>query len=524
MKNKKVTKILAVLLAGVMCATSLVGCGGSEGGGKTDKSTAGKKVIQVAYWRQGLGIEWLEAVEAAFEEKYPEYAVEITASAASSSVKATWEMPDIDEYDLYMGGKHYNTTYMEPLDTLLETTADGDSKPLKEKFKPGYLKFEQAQDGHYYTLTYGGGVTGLVYNQKLFKEAGLESYPRTTDELALYCDTLYSQGITPLCHFEGIGYYDYLIQLYMMQYDGADYVQNNFYSCVDEAGNSPSKEVFLKKDGRYQALKAFEKIITPEYTLLGSNTKTHTEIQTEFLKERAAMMVNGSWLMNEMGSVEDVNVEDFSEARIPVLSAITDHLSTVKNDTQLRKVITAVDQVTAGEKQLSDFASGEDYVVDGVNVSKADWDAITTARNTIPANYSEASVWVPNYADQKEGAMKFMEFMYSDEGYKIYASTLKLPMPIALSTGESPVGEDLSTFEKLQFEFIDTAGEFANEGYSSKNRIYTDGTAGIIADVKWVDKFCAQNADDRQTAEQIWTLIVKTVNDKYEGSWLKNIK
>ena len=31
-------------------------------------------------------------------------------------------------------------------------------------------------------------------------------------------------------------------------YDGIDYYTNNFYTCKDEAGNSPSKDVLTKKD------------------------------------------------------------------------------------------------------------------------------------------------------------------------------------------------------------------------------------------------------------------------------------
>ena len=527
MRNMK--KWLAVLMVTVLSLTCLVGCGGDSktGTDRNGKDTAGRKEISISYWKAGLGTDWLEAVAAAFEEKYPEYYVNVMSSSATSTVKATWEMPEVDEYDLYLAAKHYDTTYMEPLDTLLDTTADGDSKTIREKFNSGYLAFEEAADGHYYTLTFGGGVAGLVYNTELFEEAGITQYPRTSDELVLVCDTLYSKKITPLCHFYNngkiCGYYDYMIQLYQVQYDGSDYVANNFYKCTDETGKTPSKEIFTKEDGRYKTLLAFEKFITPEYTLLGSNTKSHTEIQTEFLNDKAAMMINGSWLENEMSSVAE-NVDKFTEVRIPVLSAIIDRLSTVKNDSVLRKVVSAIDQVTAGEKQLSDFASGEDYVVEGVTVSKADWDIVWEARNTVPANYSESSAWIPNYADEKEGAMKFLEFLYSDEGYKVYTDTLNLPLPMSLSTGEAVDTSTWSAFEKLQFDFLSTAENIANDGYSGIHRIFTDGGAEKMAGIGWIDDLCSQNAADRMTADEIWKDILKTVEDNYTTTWLENIK
>ena len=337
-------KVLSLIFAVVIMAASFAGCSGS---GK--RNIKGKKEIQIAYWQAGYGEEWLKAIIEAFEAKYPDYYVNYQATASHASVIAPFGMDDVDKNDLYLDIKNMDTEYMEPLDDILATTADGDQKTIGEKMNQSYLAYEKSSDGKCYTLSYGGGIMGFYYNADLLKKAGITQFPRTTNELVAACDKLYGKGITPLCHFTGGGYYVYLLEEYMAQYDGFDYYMNNFFACKDENGTSPSKSVLTKKDGRYYALKAFEKFITPEYTLAGSNTMSHTEIQTQFLQKSAAMMLNGTWVANEMNI--DKDDKTVKCAKLPVLSAVVNNLSTVKSDSDLRKVIDAVDSITDGKKQ-----------------------------------------------------------------------------------------------------------------------------------------------------------------------------
>lgn len=521
MKTKKSVRLLSLLLIFALSAACFAGCGtrGNQSGGVKE----GQTEINIAFWHSGTGVEWLDNVIEAFEKKYPEYVVTHVDSGSSDAVKATYGKPDIDTYDLYMCAKGvYNTTYAEPLDDLLDRTADGDVTTLREKFNEDYLLYEKATDGKIYSLTYGGGVLGFVYNKEMFEKAGVDTLPRTTDEFTAACDLLYSKGYTPLAHFQDGGYYMYLDQAFMVQYSGTDYVLNNFWLSTDENGTSPSKDVFKEKDGRYYGLKAYEKFLTPEYTLLGSNTKSHTEIQTEFLMGNAAMMFNGSWMMNEMKNI-DSEVE-IGEMRPLVLSAVVDHLSTVKTDKLLREVITAVDQVTDGEKQLSDFASGDGYVINGQTVSKQDWERISEARNTVPANYAGQSSWIPNYAKDKEGAKKFLEFLYSDAGYKIVVETNKMPFPMSYSDGSEIDTTGWSEFEKFQVRILNSASGIASPFYSGRHRIFTDGGATYLAGVNFVEKFTAQNKADRMTANQVWDFITQKIDDNFETIWLKNIK
>ena len=432
---KKMKKLTAFLVAGAM-ALSLTACGGGKDVSKRDDYNGGKEV-EISYWNSGMGTEFMDAMCKAFNAKQNEYYVYYNATAASNAVTATYPLPDVDTIDIYMSGTLNDTSHMEPLNDLLDKTLEGDVKTLKEKFNPNYLQNELAADGNYYSLTWGGGALALVYNKKAFEKAGISTTPRTTDELAVVCDTLLENGITPHTHYmdqAGNTYWTYMQEVWQAQYDGDDYFRNTFYACKDEDGTSPSKEVLLRKDGRYQVLKAMEKFVTPDYVLAGSNSQDHITMQTLFLNQEIGMMVNGSWVANEMAGTG--NMDHFGVMRTPVISSITEKLDTIKSDTVLRLVVSAIDSVTDGEKQLSDYQSGDGYEVDGNKISAKDWETVSAARKMVPVNHPQQTLFIPDYSDNIEGAKAFLEFFYSDEGYKIYTDTIHVTLPLNLSQGE----------------------------------------------------------------------------------------
>lgn len=507
-------KLLSVIIIMMLTVSCLSACGSK---GKVANSTTD---IEIKVWNSGLGTDWLDAVIKGFEAKYPEYKVTYSSSASNSAVMAAFENEDIDTIDLYMSQVEYDTKYLEPLDDVLDSVADGDSKTIREKLNPSYAELEIYPDGKTYALTWGGGTLGIVYNKKLFNQAGVRTIPRTTDELASACDTLAGADIVPTVHYSGAQYWDYMQDAWFVQYDGADYVLNNFYGCTDANGNSPSKEVFLAEDGRYESLKAFEKIITYDYVLQGSNSQNHIVSQTMFLQEEAAMMVNGSWLTNEMESVG--SMDDYEVMKTPILSAITKKLTTVKKEMDLRKVITAIDAVVDGEADIATYKDGANYNVDGLIVSAADWDYLYTARNTVPANYCGQNMFIPKYSNAKEAAKTFIKYMYSDEGYKIYADSLHMGLPLSLCEGEIDRSE-WNTFEKQLFNLLDKSEEIASAYMKSKHDIFLYGGASKYAGVQFIAKFCAGNESDRLNAASAWENVIKQVNHKYENTWLKNL-
>lgn len=518
MRNFK--KITALFLATVM-TLSLAACGGENDDKKKDDYNGGKEV-EISYWNSGMGTEFLEEMCKTFNEKQSDWYVYFNATAASNAVTATYPLPDVDTIDLYMSGEVSDLSMKATLDDVLDSTADGDKKSIKEKFDASHLESEVAADGHYYSLTWGGGALALIYNKSLFDKVGITETPRTTDELTVVCDKLLENGITPHTHFvDDVGsYWDYIQEVWHAQYDGFDYYRNSFYGCKDEAGNSPSKDVLTKKDGRYQVLKAMEQFITPEYVLPGSNSQDHITMQTKFLNEEIGMMVNGSWVANEMETTG--NMADFGVMKTPVISSITDKLTTVKSDTLLRKLISAIDAVTDGKEEISKYQSGDGYLVDGKQISAADWDTVKAARGMVAVNYPQQTLFIPSYSDAVEGAKEFLKFFYSDEGYKIFMDNLHYTLPMELSEGEID-RSDWNGFEVEMDNVFQGAETCISRYMKNRHDIFINGGATPYASYKFLPLFCVANAADRITADETWDEIVKKIEGNYKG-WLANIK
>lgn len=512
---RKMKKVLAITLVVALGVTSMTACGNgksAKGGSDTE--------IEIAYWHSGLGIDWLNNMVEAFEDKYPQYTVTIKSSADHTAVKAPFGNANTDTIDLYMSDAEYNYEYSEQLNDVLDSQVEGESKTIREKFDPSYLELEMTSDGNVYELTYGGAATGIVYNKKLFEQAEINTAPRTTNELVNVCDTLFGEDIVPFCHFKNASYWTYVSDIWRMQYDGEDYFVNNFYGCKDEDGNSPSKAIFTKEDGRYEVLKVMEKILTPDYVLSGSNTYEITTMQTKFLQGDCAMMVTGGWIANEMKSVG--GLEDFEIMKTPVISSIIDRLDTITSDVELRKVISAIDAVTDGDKDISEYQTGDAYQVDDLVISASDWECVRKARNTISSNYSGHSMFIPTYSNAKEGAKEFIKFIYSDEGYKIYTDTLHMPLPLSLDSGEIDIS-DWNDFEKANAHLVETAEQTATTYIKGQHKIFYLGGATAYAGLNLFDKFCANNATDRLNATQAWEKLLDKVESNYKNTWLANI-
>lgn len=514
---KKLKKTVAVTLAAMM-SVSLMACGGSKD--KDNGNTNGGKEVEISYWNSGQGTDYLDALIKAFNEKQSDYYVFYKATADSSTAKTTYTVDYGNTVDIYMNTTIYDYSKMVPLDDLLDSTADGDTKTLREKFSASYLDQEKAGDGHIYSLTWGGGVVGIVYNKALFAKAGITELPRTTDELTVVADKLKTAGITPFISYQGEGYWNYIENVWQSQYDGIDYFNNQFYGCTDDSGKSPSLEVFTKKDGRYQVFKAMEKFITPEYVYAGSNSHDHITMQTLFLNEDIGMMANGSWLSSEMSGTG--STEDFGVMKTPVVSGITEKLTTVKGDTALRNLISAIDSVIDGKEDISKYQSGADYVVDGKTVSAADWEYVKAARGTVATQYPAQTLFIPSYSENIEGAKEFLKFYYSDEGIKIYTKYLHSNLPIDLCEGELDTTE-WNSFDIEMYNLYKSTENSVCHWKRNMHDIFTNGGASAYGGYKFVNLFCATNPADRLTADEAWNAMIEKIEGSYQG-WVDNIK
>ncbi|MCL6625233.1 MAG: sugar ABC transporter substrate-binding protein [Alicyclobacillus shizuokensis] len=184
------TKLLGAL-AVVTLGTTVSACGSQSDTGSTPDNTAGHSVSMALtiftskYTANPQAQEqFLNKLASQFEQKNPGIKIQFTyydsASQENTTLQtslATQQGPDI--FDI--GTTFVPTAYaMNGFHVL--SKQDWDKIGGLQKFFPAQLKMSGPGSGHYIAVPWEMVPFGLVYNKKLFKEAGIQSPPQTWTE------------------------------------------------------------------------------------------------------------------------------------------------------------------------------------------------------------------------------------------------------------------------------------------------------------------------------------------------------
>ena len=432
-------KLIAFLLGITVCLSAFVGCMGdtsvrdSSGNVVTDQS----KIVEISVWNNGYGIAWLNALANEFEKLNPGTGVRVVPHPKSDDFQNNIGLTT-NETDLYFNyAPHYLNykQYLEPLDDIIDApAAEGETKTIAQKLGADVMSVLGSDDGTdtNYVLTYSNGTGGIVYNSKLFTQYGLK-VPKTTEELEnlimlIQEETPYKgtggndKSVKyPLLHYPG--YWQGVAVTWWLQYSGAEEF-NKFFTFEGLSGETLSNDLqtVYQQEGMQVALDALYSIVTienathPISNSTDSDNIVYREKQDYFImKENALMYPCGSFLETEVlqnNQIDPKLFNNFSTMRTPVVSALAKKLSKVDaKDKDLRVLIDYVDAVSVGD----------------TSVVKPDWatptdvELVTNARFATTGQVSAQTVCIPKYADGKALAKKFLQFMYSDEGMKIFA-------------------------------------------------------------------------------------------------------
>lgn len=510
MKEKKtlLRKTVTVLLCTCLCGGIFTGCGGEK---------EAENEFTLKFWSSGLGTEFFYNLVEDFE-KDTGYKVKVEENSDTNGMYDTILLGEgYNPVDLYMynGAGPAYFDYVEPLNDVLDSYAYGESaaagnRKIGDKLYANVkesLEFTVNGQTNVYQLPYGGGWSGIVYNADIIDGVQYK-VPRTTDELVdlanMITEDKKGEGISAICHFQGGGYWVTMRDVFQAQYDGLDKYKQ-FRSLTPVDGTSLSKEVLLADDGRKATIEFLASLNTPDNVLSGSNTQKYNNIQTKFLEGMSAMMVNGSWLMNEMKATGDSS-KNFRMMKTPVLSAITDRCTSIdgkingvlskEKDAELSAVIAAIDTADENGTELANVAlKTSEY-----DVSADDMAAVYEARHLAFSTYNDNTFTIPVYSDKKDIAKEFIRYFYSDKQIQKYSETLHMALPVTNEVDTT--GWTVWEREQLQYNKVYTP-LFKNANYDSK--IFTLGgcnawgNSDIIAAVS--------NRENRKSADAIWNEI-----------------
>ncbi len=181
-------KLMSILLAGTMAATMM-----SMGAMADDvdySADEGEIYMFVA------SPEYADAITElidAYSEVAPNVTInyETTQNDYPTLLKAklnSGEVPDI-----------FSSTSGKEIDTYKEYSYDLTGQPMVDAMDPGVAAaMASPTDGDgCYGFAIKGNYFGIVYNKDIFEEAGVESFPQTTEELITACEKITEAGYKP---------------------------------------------------------------------------------------------------------------------------------------------------------------------------------------------------------------------------------------------------------------------------------------------------------------------------------------
>lgn len=318
--RKRTTKLVSLLLAGVMTA-GLTACGGNSGGSagtdtapapaadaaqETDAAAAdsGEKVtLNVINYHVGTDYA-ADYYAYLFEEfkkteagKNVEFNFEEipTTDAYNQKIKlliSSGDLPDI----VFNGGNNI-TELAAKSGKVVDLTPYFDADPeWKALFDDKSLEFNTV-DGKIYGVPVSKEISYIYYNKALFEQAGLtppEVAYESWDEFFKACDTFKEKGIIPLG----------------MDTADSGWLTNLWYSALigtnGEAGNKWMNTLYPTDYNTPEVLAATENLqkMLADYTTADAVGGKYDPMATHFFNGEVAMFPNGPWMIPDFKNTE----------------------------------------------------------------------------------------------------------------------------------------------------------------------------------------------------------------------------
>lgn len=518
-------------------AAVLTGCGGSGAGDIPSRD--GKPVLNVTIAKMGYGTDWLKNICKAYNEKTGvgfSFNILVGQDGVSSiatqldsyklNADLVFTKQNSFEKDIYftkgakIGGQVVDCMYAE-LSDVYNYTNSGESKTIKEKMHPEYETQYNFSD-KYYGLPWAGGLMGIVRNLTVWQQYGLsdKDIPLTTDELFELCDVVKNDADKTRTHNAFIysvsdEYYTAVANIFTAQYEGRKAMNDNFIKGKDPDGKYSS--AFYTYDGQEVALRVMKNLID-NYQQSNPRSYNFTQMQQQFLLNKAMFCVNGSWLENEMTTSSSYSEIDY--IKFPVVSEIVKKTTFGKDadaDTKLHTLIEYVDQ----------HPTDGDVVGKPSFASDADVQIVREARQyAYVSSGADHQAFIPIWSSKIDASKEFLKYLYSDNGLEIYYQTMgggTLPFTATRT---------LTGVDKIT-KFRKSVNDALAEGYmfaiSKKARIFSlgkvsyyfaNGCEGIVscflssdASHTTVEYIITTNSNDLSTR---WTTIVNDCNGQFE--------
>ena len=307
--NAKPKSAIAAVMIAVMTAGLLTSCGG----GRSDRQRtedSDEPIVEITVWDlpapDDAGKPFMEAQFARFEELHPNIKVRHVESYQTNvrdkflTAVAGGEAPDVMEQPFPDMQLYMQKGFAADITDLIGHSPD------KDRFIDGAFDLA-TKDGKIYGIPSFMYTTGLLYNKKLFKNAGIANPPATWDEFAEVAKK--SQEKNP-----GTFGFDIL---------GMDWADWHFEYYVWQAGGDLTElqpdgtvKLLFTSDAAIKALRYYKDLKWKHQITQKNVVQDYNENVKDFYTGRSAMILGSSdsfWNFTKQG----MNPEDIGFAPFP---------------------------------------------------------------------------------------------------------------------------------------------------------------------------------------------------------------
>ena len=411
-----------------------------------DGSVTGE--LNLRMWEGGYGTRWLENIAASFMKRYPNVTVEVNPTVERQQISSELLGGVSKDYDIYFLEAAVRDDVCVDVSDVWKAVNPEETTAIEDKIHPTFKNVYDGPNGMKYGIPSYTGAWGVVYNTDY-----IDSFPVTTDGWEQLCKDLkteYGKSLYPIVFSgkTGVDYWRPVADVFVAQYLGIEGFNNMQVGRNASGALDPTVSYDISQ---LYAAQAIEDLLWYENGFIDPNSVGYQYLPAQdvfMLDAQAAMMINGSWMMNEMADTLDDLMYDFEMAKVPVLSDIIKHpkCSSIADDAELTALIKAIDK---GQTALS----GEGY-----EVEQAAFDHVKAARGLVYAAGEESGAYIPQQigAERIALAKEFLKFMYSDFGIVSMAqANCGATMPV-LNFGEL-LESNMPAFNEKMATFLQSA-------------------------------------------------------------------
>ncbi|MBQ2987311.1 MAG: carbohydrate ABC transporter substrate-binding protein [Tyzzerella sp.] len=279
----KAKRIISIMMATTM-VLGLAACG-SVGTSSTDGD---KKVIRVATWRKN-DQKYYEEIERRFEEKYPEYDVQLEFNADEVSYEQNVNTDLVcrtapDVFDLHASGQ----IQMYGDEGLILDQSDMEwTKNINEN-----AKATCTWNGKSYAFPVNYNYFGFLYNKEIFDAEGL-TVPKTPEELVTVVNKLKKAGYSGIS-YSGMTNGTKLVDAALIIELGTE-KYNELLQGMDDGTVTD----FLSYEGVETALKTVQYYTQSDIWYKGYKDTSYEPSLSLFAQKKAAIVFCGAYLYGE---------------------------------------------------------------------------------------------------------------------------------------------------------------------------------------------------------------------------------